>query len=635
MHCGKSKLILISIHTLLAMFLVFSLHAQFRGGAGTLSDPYQVETRQHLENVRDYPDDHFVQIANIDISEVSNWVPIGTSANPFTGSYNGDGNEITGMFIHNEVLGPQGLFGVTSNAHITDVGLVDIYINTPASEVGGLVGHAINTIIENCYSVSGDIESERSNFWIIAQDSSVGGLVGLLQGTHKVNDQFISAIKNSYNEVNIYGNDRVGGLVGSTAPWPGTTGYSWIYRSYNAGDVVDNDKVGGLIGMNAYGSLIEESYSTGLVDGNDQVGGLIGVNYGHVLNSFKVCDTPIYGDYVGALVGLNLNNGIIENCYSNGIVVGTGDAEHPGGLVGYGGPGGPPGGNSYGQVINSYWDADISPGQFPWYWPYNPEVTGYARTTEEMSHYPYADNTYVEWDFDEIWESNGPGTNRGYPTLRNVNFEYEYCPGLPVELASFTATILNVDSVSLLWVSQTETNMIGYHIYRGTTNSTNEATRITNSIIPATNTSSTHSYSFVDDNLAIDQTYYYWLQSVDLDLTYQFHGPVTVIIEQEPEIPNPVYVTSLSNPYPNPMNPFNPAATIQFSMRETGRMELAVYNIRGQLVKKFVDGVQPEGEFQITWDGRDSQGRPLSSGIYFLRMQTDNYQHTSKMMIVK
>ncbi len=79
---------------------------EFAGGSGTEADPWQIETAEHLNNVRNYlrsehDDKHFVQTANIDLSEVTReggeyrnesegWIPIGDPEYPFRGNYNGN-----------------------------------------------------------------------------------------------------------------------------------------------------------------------------------------------------------------------------------------------------------------------------------------------------------------------------------------------------------------------------------------------------------------------------------------------------------------------------------------------------------------------------------------------------------------
>ncbi len=205
---------------------------------------------------------------------------------------------------------------------------------------------------------------------------------------------------------------------------------------------------------------------------------------------------------------------------------------------------------------------------------------------------------------------------------------------LPVELSSFTANVTANMFVELQWISETETNMLGYNVYRSSESSIKNADVINRNIIPANNSSSTTIYTFVDEDVYPGETYYYWLQNVDLDLTNSFHGPVAITVEEEAEIPEPEYVTALRRNYPNP---FNPETTIRFSLREdTEMMELKVYNILGQLVRTLVPaGPHAKGDYEIVWDGTNDSGKGVTSGVYFYRMSTPNYNKIHKMMLMK
>ncbi|MBW6516231.1 MAG: T9SS type A sorting domain-containing protein [Candidatus Cloacimonetes bacterium] len=588
------------------------------------ADPIEVWDQDDLFDVRYNPTGDYVQMADIDL--VGDWISIST----FSGTYNGNGFYIDG-------ISPNGLFHVINGATIENVKFTNVDIHSAGIAVGTLAGHAIDSIIKNCYTSDGLVD-------IYSTHSDVGGIVGILENSY---------MEYCYNTVNVRGYDRVGGLVGIAKAG------SHIYRCFNVGAVVDSDRVGGLVGLNEYGSIIEECYAANTVQGQEQVGGLVGINYGYILNSFKVCDFPVIGDYVGGLVGLNLRlpqfdyegenaiNGLIENCYTNAVIEPWGEGAHLGGLIGFGGPGGPPNpgypgtGAYYGEVINSYWDADISPGMFLWYWPYDPAVTGYARTTEQMT-LPFDDpDTYVDWDGwgdDHIWKGDAD-LNREYPILSNIPFLFEYdCPGngngQPVELSSFTANVVAAGSVILEWRAETETNVLGYNVFRSDTNNLNDAVTINPRVIVAYNSSMPVVYSYLDEEVLAGTTYNYWLQSVDLDLTTAFHGPVVVTIEETTDIPDPIFTTYLKQ---NEPNPFVSETKIAFSLsREDSEMvELKIYNVKGQLIRTLHNDQHPEGTYEIQWNGRDDNDRVVPSGIYFYRLRTPNYDRINKMMFVK
>ena len=85
----------------------------------------------------------------------------------------------------------------------------------------------------------------------------------------------------------------------------------------------------------------------------------------------------------------------------------------------------------------------------------------------------------------------------------------------------------------------------------------------------------------------------------------------------------------------NVPNPFNPETTIRFSLPAGERVALAVYSADGALVRTLVDGIQPAGSHDVTWDGRDASGRAVSSGVYFYRMAAGKFTETRKMVLLK
>jgi flagellar hook assembly protein FlgD len=102
-------------------------------------------------------------------------------------------------------------------------------------------------------------------------------------------------------------------------------------------------------------------------------------------------------------------------------------------------------------------------------------------------------------------------------------------------------------------------------------------------------------------------------------------------------------VTALGNNYPNP---FNPSTTITYtvgnafmrsaSAESTGEaVRISVYNIKGQLVKTLVNEYKEAGQHKVVWNGESEQGKKMSSGIYFYRMETKRGNITKKMLLVK
>ncbi len=82
-------------------------------------------------------------------------------------------------------------------------------------------------------------------------------------------------------------------------------------------------------------------------------------------------------------------------------------------------------------------------------------------------------------------------------------------------------------------------------------------------------------------------------------------------------------------------NPFNPTTTIAFNTFATQEVELSLYNLKGQKVRTLYQGILNGGEHKLIWDGKDNNGRTVSSGIYFAKIQAGKYTQIRKMMLIK
>ncbi len=89
---------------------------------------------------------------------------------------------------------------------------------------------------------------------------------------------------------------------------------------------------------------------------------------------------------------------------------------------------------------------------------------------------------------------------------------------------------------------------------------------------------------------------------------------------------------TLGHNYPNP---FNPATNIPYALPSTERVSIKIFNLQGQLVRTLVDRHQDAGHHVAVWDSRDSNGIPLASGIYFVRMQAADFSKVHKMTLLK
>jgi hypothetical protein len=89
---------------------------------------------------------------------------------------------------------------------------------------------------------------------------------------------------------------------------------------------------------------------------------------------------------------------------------------------------------------------------------------------------------------------------------------------------------------------------------------------------------------------------------------------------------------SLSQAFPNP---FNPMTTVRFTIAKAGPASLGVYDAQGRLLRSLLAGDLAAGEQAVSWNGRDALGRPVASGIYFIRLHTNGQELTRKVVLAK
>jgi len=82
-------------------------------------------------------------------------------------------------------------------------------------------------------------------------------------------------------------------------------------------------------------------------------------------------------------------------------------------------------------------------------------------------------------------------------------------------------------------------------------------------------------------------------------------------------------------------NPFNPTTTIRYYVPQNDWVELAIYNLQGELVKTLWSGDKAVGDYQVQWNGTDNQGRPVASGVYLTKLLTPTMARSNKMLLLK
>ncbi|WP_276356230.1 S-layer homology domain-containing protein [Cohnella caldifontis] len=253
-------------------------------GSGTAEDPYLVTSAEQLAAIRDsYPLDKAYKLMNdIDLTDYlasggpgynggKGWQPIGanTAGLAFTGTFDGNGKKITGLWSSRSGEDYVGLFGYADKgAKITRL-TVELAAPGMTGEeyVGGLVGYLKEGTVEYC-----------------RVDGTVTGA-----GTSSF---------------------HVGGLVGHVGPGGSGAPLATVRASFSTGKVIGTGTIdiGGLVGMNDGRGTVIDSYSLAEVQGGLQTGGLIGENRGTLTNSFAAGKVT-GSSSVGGLIGQNNNMG--------------------------------------------------------------------------------------------------------------------------------------------------------------------------------------------------------------------------------------------------------------------------------------------------------------------------------------
>ena len=202
---------------------------------------------------------------------------------------------------------------------------------------------------------------------------------------------------------------------------------------------------------------------------------------------------------------------------------------------------------------------------------------------------------------------------------------------LPVQLSSFTGTATSQGSVVLNWTTQSESNLIGFRIFRAETPYLDNSLMV-GDLICASNSSNLTHYSFQDTESLPEHWYHYWLQVLDMDGNGSFHGPVRVLCTQldtDVEIPPLDQITGIQSIYPNPGH----HQTIKIYLERDQGISMDIYNLKGQKVKTIYRGGISMGQHNLDWDGTSDLGLDLPSGVYFVTFSSASGKTLAKRKI--
>ncbi|MCB5286494.1 MAG: S8 family peptidase [Candidatus Cloacimonetes bacterium] len=201
---------------------------------------------------------------------------------------------------------------------------------------------------------------------------------------------------------------------------------------------------------------------------------------------------------------------------------------------------------------------------------------------------------------------------------------------LPVTLSSFQVNWQNC--AILQWATASETDLLGWNIYRAEEAELATALRLNPALIsPAEEASQGAQYSFADAETTAGASYYYWLEAMFYSGSSEIYGYRSLNIpfeggEESPELQLPTLL------FPAFPNPFSSQVIIPYRIRDAATVQIDIYDIRGRKIKSLKLNHQKAGSYIQGWDGLNSQGKPLPSGLYFYKMRSGNYNEIRKMI---
>ena len=185
---------------------------------------------------------------------------------------------------------------------------------------------------------------------------------------------------------------------------------------------------------------------------------------------------------------------------------------------------------------------------------------------------------------------------------------------VPVELVAFSARIMN-DHILLSWVTESETNNLGFHIERSLDK---RNWRQVGFVRGHGTTTSLHNYQFRDNTMTGDSLYYR-LQQIDQDGSYAYSEIITVNTNM------PLFFDMSIHP-----NPFNTTTRISYWIPEQRKVWIDVFDVRGQHIASLKNDLQRAGEHSMVWNPGSAP-----SGTYFVRVQTQEHSSMQKCLLLK
>jgi hypothetical protein len=252
---------------------------------------------------------------------------------------------------------------------------------------------------------------------------------------------------------------------------------------------------------------------------------------------------------------------------------------------------------------------NVTPGQTIFKWEY-------------MKDYTVAAGLDCAWVDDIVFPSTG-GT-QGTPAIALSATAFDFGTHMAADFQPATFTISNTGTATMIGT------LTGSDIFRVKPVTGTDYETTLNFVIPAGLTMDVNVMVFPITNGV--QNYNMPVTSDDPQNTVSYINLTANVLPSANEDPTLPTVTVLKGNFPNP---FNPETTVFFSLKNSSKVSVDIYNLLGQKVKTLVNSQLNAGNYSFRWNGKDDGGHSVSSGIYFYRMNAGSYNATAKMVLVK
>ncbi|GEM_PF-871276 len=271
------------------------------------------------------------------------------------------------------------------------------------------------------------------------------------------------------------------------------------------------------------------------------------------------------------------------------------------------------------RAIQPFNDMNPSP-EVPYDWDYVTTVPVHP----EMDHYNVVVPTLYDAIGEDIYWTGFAVTAIGWDTWSywNSNMLAGFSvDNLPPEIPGGLNALGGDGNITLQWEPVTSEKVKFYTIYRKTASTD----------FGAIGYSAINEYA--DVSISSSEAYSYSVTATDFGLNESEKSePVTVdalAIDGQSDLPTEF---SLKPNYPNP---FNPETTIEFALPKTSKVTLTIYNLMGQMVQELVQNEYAAGYQRVVWNGQDSRGNAVGSGVYIYTLKAGNFSQTRKMILMR